>query len=90
MDTSSTDIFPQIVISLAIAVVIFFIYMVMEQLYKAYLSYGSARIAVYPMTGSASKVIVQDPANPSSKTLFLSENQLTGIEFSYSTFIYIS
>lgn len=90
MDTSSTDIFPQIVISLAIAAVIFFIFMVFEQLYKAYISYGAARIAVYPMTGSASKVITQDPANSNSKTLVLSENQLTGIEFSYSTFLYIS
>jgi hypothetical protein len=90
MDTSSTDIFPQIVISLAIAAVIFFIYMVFEQMYKAYLGYGSARIAVYPMTGSATKVIPQDPANSNSKTLVLSENQLTGIEFSYSTFLYIS
>jgi len=64
--------------------------MVFEQMYKAYLSYGAARIAVYPMTGSASKVITQDPANSNSKTLVLSENQLTGIEFSYSTFLYIS
>ena len=42
------------------------------------------------MTGSASKIITQDPANSNSKTLVLSENQLTGIEFSYSTFLYIS
>lgn len=90
MDTASTDIFPQIVISLAIALAIFFIYMVFEQLYKAYITYGSARIAVYPMTGSSSKVIKQDPTNSNSKTLVLSENQLTGIEFSYSTFLYIS
>jgi hypothetical protein len=90
MDTSSTDIFPQIVISLAIAAGVFLIYLVVEQLYKAYLTYGSARIAVYPMTGSASKTIIQDPSNAASITLPLSENQLTGVEFSYSTFIYIS
>jgi hypothetical protein len=90
MDTSSTDLFPQIVIALAIAATIFFIYFMVEQLYRAYLSYGSARIDVYPMTGSGSKVIKQDPSNSSSKTLVLSENQLTGIEFSYSTFLYIS
>ena len=90
MDTASTDIFPQIVISLVIAASVFFIYMVIEKLYKAYLNYGAARIAVYPVTGSASKSFSQDPVNSSSKTLVLSENQLTGIEFSYSTFIYIS
>ena len=61
-------------------------------MWRAYLSYGSARIAVYPYTGSSAKTIIikQDPTNPKSKTLALSENQLTGIEFSYATFLYIS
>ena len=92
MDTASTEIFPQIVIALVITAAIFFIYLVIEQLWRSYLTYGSARIAVYPYTGSSAKTIVvkQDPANPNSKTLALSENQLTGIEFSYSTFLYIS
>lgn len=92
MDTASTEIFPQIVIALVITAAIFFIYLVIEQLWRAYLNYGSARIAVYPYTGSSAKTIVvqQNPANPKSKTLALSENQLTGIEFSYSTFLYIS
>jgi hypothetical protein len=90
MDTSSTDIFPQIVISVAISAVIFFIYLVIEQLYRAYLSYGNARVSVYPFTGSSTKVFKQDPRSPGSVTLPVSENQLTGIEFSYSVFLYIS
>jgi hypothetical protein len=92
MDTASTEMFPQIVIALVITAAIFFIYLVIEQLWRAYLNYGAARIDVYPYTGASSKTIViqQDPRNPSSKTLALSENQLTGIEFSYSTFLYIS
>ena len=92
MDTSSTDIFPQIIISVAIAASVFFIYMVIEQLYKAYLSYGKSRVVVYPFTGSSSKprVIKQDPNAAGSITMPASDNQLTGIEFSYSTFLYIS
>jgi hypothetical protein len=92
MDTSSTEIFPQIVISLAICGAVFFVYLIVEQLYKAYLSYGNSRISVYPFTGSSSqtKYIKQNPNNTTSKTLSSSENQLTGIEFSYSTFLYIS
>ena len=92
MDTSSTDIFPQIIIAVAIAAAVFFIYLVIEQLYKAYLSYGNSRIAVYPFTGSSSKtkVIKQDPNAAGSITLPASDNQLTGIEFTYSTFLYIS
>lgn len=92
MDTSSTDIFPQIIIAVAIAAAVFFIYMVIEQLYKAYLSYGNSRVVVYPFTGSSSKtkVIKQDPNAAGSITLPASDNQLTGIEFTYSTFLYIS
>ena len=90
MDLSSTEIFPQIVVSLIIAIAIFFIYMVMETLYRAYLSYGQARVDIYPLTGSESKTFVQDPNNSGNKTLPYSENQLTGIEFSYSTFLYLS
>jgi len=92
MDTSSTDIFPQIIIAVAIAAAVFFIYLVIEQLYKAYLSYGNSRIAVYPFTGSSSKtkVIKQDPNAAGSITLPASDNQLTGIEFTYSTFLYIA
>ena len=86
------DIVPQIVKAIAISVAVFFVYMVFETLYKAYLSYGAARIAVYPVTGSSSRTIVkkQDPSNPGNINLPMSENQLTGIEFSYSTFLYIS
>lgn len=90
MDLSSTEIFPQIVVSLIIAIVIFFIYFVMETLYRAYLSYGQARVDIYPVTGSESKIFIQDPNNAANKTLPYSENQLTGIEFSYSTFLYLS
>jgi hypothetical protein len=45
---------------------------------------------VYPVTGSESKTFVQDPNHSANKTLPFSENQLTGIEFSYSTFLYLS
>lgn len=92
MDTSSTDIFPQIVIAVLISAAVFFIYLVVEQLYRAYLSYGNSRIVVYPFTGSSSKtkVIKQDPNAAGSITLPASDNQLTGIEFTYSTFLYIS
>jgi hypothetical protein len=92
MDSASTEIFPQIVIGLAITAAIFFIFLVVEQMWRAYLSFSAARIDVYPYTGSSAKTIIvkQDPANARSKTLALSENQLTGIEFSYTTFLYIS
>lgn len=92
MDLSSTEVFPQLVISVGAALLIFIIYMIAETVYKAYLGYGTQRIAVYPFTGSSTKTVTfkQDPNNSSNINLPLSDNQLTGIEFSYSTFIYIS
>jgi hypothetical protein len=92
MDLSSPDIFPQIVISLLIVATIYIAYMIVETLYRSYLGYNKVRIPVYPYTGSSTKAIVvkQDPNNPASKTLNLSENQLTGIEFSYSFFLYVA
>jgi hypothetical protein len=83
-------IFPQILQSLAAVVAVYIIFLVAETLYRAYLGYGNVRIPVYPYTGNRSMKIEQNPNNPSSKNLPLSENQLTGIEFSYSTFVYIS
>ena len=92
MDSASSDIFPQIVLAIGITAAIFFLFLIVETLYRAYLNYGAARIAVYPYTGSSAKAIVirQDPNNPRSTLLPLSENQLTGIEFSYSTFLYVA
>jgi hypothetical protein len=92
MDTQSVGLFPQIIAAVAVTAVIFFVYMGLEILYSAYLNYGSARIEVYPYTGNTNKVFTQDPSSTSANTLTLplSDNQLTGIEFSYSTFVYIS
>jgi hypothetical protein len=90
MESTSTNIFPQIVIALVIAAAIFFTFMVLEQLYKAYISYNSARVDVYPYTGNVTKEFKQDPNNPMNTTLSVSDNQLTGIEFTYATFIYVS
>jgi hypothetical protein len=91
MDLSSTDTFPQIFIAIVVSLAVFVSYLVLETLYRAYLSYGGARVAVYPVTGSGKKkVFKQDPNNPNNTLLPFSENQLTGIEFSYSTFLYVS
>lgn len=87
---SSTGIFPQIATTLIIVTIVFLAFMVLETMYRAYLGYGKARVAVYPFTGNRSMKIEQNPNSPGAKTLPLSENQLTGIEFSYSLFTYIS
>lgn len=99
MDFSSSEVFPQIVIAIVLTLVIFIVYMVAEQINSMWNGYAKARIPVYEMTSSGfdERVFLQDDTNPvnpsgSVKTLRLypSENQLTGIEFSYTSFIYIN
>jgi hypothetical protein len=52
---------------------------------------SSSRVPLYPYTVSSNKqvVIPQDPADPKAKTAFFSENERSGIEFSYSTFLFV-
>ena len=58
-------------------------------IWRVTLGYANVRIPVYMMTGNIAKTFTQDPTNPKSIYLPISQNQLTGIEFSYSIFIYI-
>ena len=90
MEGENQSIFPQIIKAFGYVIVVYIVYMVLETFYRAYLGYGKAKIQVYPYTGSRSVKIEQNPNNSSAITLPVSENQLTGIEFSYSTFVYIS
>jgi len=90
MEVSTSEIFPQILYGLVVVGIVYILYMGIEVLWRAYLGYGTTRVVVYPMTTNMSKTFQQDPANPLAVTLRVSQNQLTGIEFSYSTFIYVS
>ena len=85
MDFSSSEVFPQIVISLIIVSVIFFVYIIVEQIYRAWFAFSSVRIPILNCTASSGV-----PIPPSNTILPYSENQLTGIEFSYTGFVYIS
>jgi len=100
MNVNSTAVFPQLVIAVIISLAIFILYMAAEQIYTIWNSLSAARVPVLPMTlvpGSDTKVFLQGPpptiAVSTGNTKYLnlapSENQLTGIEFSYTTFIYI-
>jgi hypothetical protein len=96
MDVAGTGFFPQIVIVILLTAVIYFLYMTAEQAYKIFNGYSKVRVPILTVTAnsmSGQKIFTQDPNNSKSKSylpLALSENQLTGIEFSYTTFVYIN
>jgi hypothetical protein len=89
MEVSTSEIFPQIIYGIVVVGVVYILYMSVEVLWRAYLAYSGTRVVVYPMTGNMSKIFTQDPSSPNAVYLPVSQNQLTGIEFSYSTFIYV-
>lgn len=89
MQTSTSDLFPQILYGVVVVAIVYIIYMAVEMIWRVSVGYGNVRIPVYMMTGNTSKTFTQDPTNPKSVYLPVSQNQVTGIEFSYSIFIYI-
>jgi len=90
MEVSTSELFPQILYGVVVVGIVYIVYMSMEAMWRIFLSYSGTRVVVYPMTGSSAKVFTQDPSDLKSVYLPVSQNQLTGIEFSYSTFIYIA
>jgi hypothetical protein len=89
MQASTSDLFPQIIYGVVVVLVIYLVYMGIEMIWRVSLDYSTVRIPVYMKTGESAKVFTQDPTNSDSVYLPISQNQLTGIEFSYCIFIYI-
>jgi hypothetical protein len=90
MEVSTSEIFPQILYAAVVVGIVYILFMGIEILWRAYLGYGTTRVVVFPKTTNMSKIFHQDPSNRLAIQLPVSQNQLTGIEFSYSTFIYVT
>jgi len=90
MDPSSNDIVTQLLTGVA-AVILLYIAMAMaEYLYKSFIQMWRDRVELFPDTyvsGAKMFTAVQNPNNPKSKLASLSDNQRSGVEFSYSMFI---
>jgi hypothetical protein len=91
MDVSTSDIFPQIIYGIVTVAIIYIIYMGVEVLWRTYLAFTGSRVVVYPVTGQNAVTFPQDITTSQSNVKYLpvSQNQVTGIEFSYSTFLYV-
>jgi len=62
-------------------------------MYQSYLAMFRDRVEIFPNTytsGSLSHTAIQDPKSPLAKTVYTSDNQRSGVEFSYSLFCYIT
>jgi hypothetical protein len=77
---------------IVLLVTMFVVYLCMESLYLAYKRWSLSKVELYPYTVTSNKTIIipQNPADIKAKPALLSENESTGIEFTYTVFLYIN
>jgi hypothetical protein len=90
---SGSDTVTQILTGLGIVILLYVIMATMEFIYKSFIGMWKDRVELFPDTyasGSKMYTAIQDPSNPEAKTVYFSDNQRSGVEFSYSMFLNIS
>lgn len=82
---------PQILLALIAGIVVFLIFFSIEALVKTYYKYSMSKTVIVPNTimSSQSIVVRQDPSDPNAKMLLHSDNEFTGVEFTYSFFLFV-
>jgi hypothetical protein len=87
-----TAFLPQVLLAIVIASIVYITLISCELLYKSLYAVAKTRTALLPYTYTTEKQmeIKQDPNDPNALTTVLSDNEHTGIEFSYSCFLQIN
>jgi len=89
---TGTDPLSQILSGVAIVMALYISLSVCEYIYNSFMAMFRDRVELFPNTyvsGAKMLTALQNPQNPVSKTIYFSDNQRSGIEFSYAMFIYI-
>jgi hypothetical protein len=96
MDVSSavsgSDPLSQIFTGIAMVTLLYIGIGTSEAMYKSFVSMWKDRVELFPNTyiaGNKMFTAIQNPHNKEARTVYFSENQRSGIEFSYSMFIKI-
>jgi len=85
--------FSQILFGLVLVILVYFALAGGEMVYTSVTRMYKERIELFPDTiasGSRMYTAVQNPLIPGSKTIIISDNQRSGVEFSYALFINIA
>ena len=86
-------ILPQLLLVTLLIIVVFFILAAIEYVYTSIYAMSLYKTTLIENTVSSSGTpieIIQDPASKKAITVYLSDNERTGIEFSYSFFLFVS
>lgn len=81
----------QILFALVVGIVLFIVLFSIESLVKTFNAYRNAKTLLVPNTILSGKSLVlrQDPSDPKAKMILPSDNERTGVEFTYSFFLYV-
>jgi hypothetical protein len=82
----------QVLMGVAIVVLIYLGLSTAEFIYKSFTQMWKDKVDLFPDTypsGSRMYSAIQNPNNPAAKTVLTSNNQRSGVEFSYSMFLYL-
>jgi hypothetical protein len=90
---TSQDTISQVLTGLAIVVLLYLSLSAAEYFYKSFMALWKDKVELFPNTyasGSKMYTAIQNPHNPDALTVHLSDNQRSGVEFSYSMFVYLN
>ena len=85
--------FQQVVLVLVVLTLLFFIFMTLEYVMLSFMTIGGRLLQLVPETVTAEDeqiTIVQNPFEPRAKTIPVSDNERTGIEFTYSFYLFVN
>jgi hypothetical protein len=90
--SGSSDTVTDVLMGVAIVVLLYIGLATAEFIYKSIMSMWVDKVELFPETypsGTRMFTAIQNPRNPAAKTVNLSDNQRSGVEFSYAMFIYL-
>jgi len=91
LSTTVTTLQP-IMTGIALVIIVYLTLAGGEFLYTSFYRMFKDRVELFPKTyvsGSKMLTAIQNPHNPNAKTIYFSDNQRSGVEFTYSLFIFI-
>ena len=85
--------FQQVVLVLVVLTLLFIVFITLEYVFLSFQQIGGKALELVPETVTAEDeqiTILQNPREPRAKTIPVSDNERTGIEFSYSFYLYVN
>jgi hypothetical protein len=89
---TGTDSLSQILSGVVYVLALYLAMSITEFLYNSFMAMFKDRVELFPNTyisGAKMFTALQNPYNPMAKTIYFSDNQRSGVEFSYAMFINI-